>query len=94
MLNDGDILVSDIIRNFFEEKGLRHVFLLSGGMMMNLLDSISKSTKIRYICNHHEQASAMAAEVYARVNNSLGLCYKWTRSHKYNYWYCRSLVRF
>jgi acetolactate synthase-1/2/3 large subunit len=75
MLNDGDILVSDIIRNFFEEKGLRHVFLLSGGMMMNLLDSISKSTKIRYICNHHEQASAMAAEVYARVNNSLGLCY-------------------
>ncbi len=67
--------VSDIIRDFFEEKGVESVFLLSGGMMMHLLDSISKSKKIKYICNHHEQASAMAAEGYSRVKNSIGVCY-------------------
>ncbi len=69
------IKISDLIVRFFEDKGIKNVFLLSGGMMMNLLDSLSKSSKITYVCNHHEQASAIAAEAYARVNNSLGVCY-------------------
>jgi acetolactate synthase-1/2/3 large subunit len=69
------IKVSDIITNFFEEKGFKNVFLLSGGMMIHLLDSISKSDRIKYVCNHHEQACAIAAEGYARVSNSAGLCY-------------------
>jgi acetolactate synthase-1/2/3 large subunit len=69
------IKVSDFIRDFFEEKGVKHIFLLSGGMMMHLLDSISKSDSIRYVCNHHEQACAIAAEAYARVKNDIGVCY-------------------
>lgn len=69
------IKVSDLIVRFFEEKGVEHVFLLSGGMMMHLLDSVSRSSKIRYICNHHEQSAAMAAEGYARVKNTVGVCY-------------------
>ena len=69
------IKISDLIVKFFEDKGVKNVFLLSGGMMMNLLDSLSKSSKIAYVCNHHEQASAIAAEAYARVNNSIGVCY-------------------
>ena len=69
------IKISDLIVRFFEDKGIKNVFLLSGGMMMNLLDSLSKSSKITYVCNHHEQASAIAAEAYARVNNSVGVCY-------------------
>ncbi|HXH99806.1 MAG TPA: thiamine pyrophosphate-binding protein [Sphingobacteriaceae bacterium] len=69
------IKISDLIVKFFEEKGIEHIFLLSGGMMMNLLDSVSKSTQIKYICNHHEQASAIAAETYARVKNRVGVCY-------------------
>ena len=69
------IKISDLIVRFFEDKGIKNVFLLSGGMMMNLLDSLSKSSKITYVCNHHEQASAIAAEAYARVNNSIGVCY-------------------
>jgi acetolactate synthase-1/2/3 large subunit len=67
--------VSDIVSQFFEQKEIRNVFLLSGGMMMHLLDSISKSRNIKYICNHHEQASAMAAEAYARITGNIGLCY-------------------
>ncbi|HEY0245518.1 MAG TPA: thiamine pyrophosphate-binding protein [Mucilaginibacter sp.] len=69
------IRVSDLVVKFFEEKNIGHVFLLSGGMMMNLLDSISRSEKIKYVCNHHEQACAIAAEAYARTKNDVGLCY-------------------
>ncbi|MGM9476213.1 thiamine pyrophosphate-binding protein [Pedobacter sp. GSP4] len=69
------VKVSDLIVKFFEQKGVKHVFLLSGGMMMNLLDSVSRSEQIKYICNHHEQAAAMAAEAYARVKNEVAVCY-------------------
>jgi acetolactate synthase I/II/III large subunit len=69
------VKVSDLIRDFLEQKGVRHIFLVSGGMMMHLLDSVSKSKQIRYVCNHHEQASAIAAEAYAREAGSLGVCY-------------------
>jgi len=69
------IKVSDLVTRFLEEQKVEHVFLLSGGMMMHLLDSVSKSKKIRYICNHHEQASAMAAEGNARWKGSLGVCF-------------------
>ncbi len=69
------IKVSDLIVRFFEEKRVEHIFLLSGGMMMHLLDSVSKSKKIKYVCNHHEQACSIAAESYARVKNSVGVCY-------------------
>ena len=69
------IKVSDLVTRFLEEQKVEHVFLLSGGMMMHLLDSVSKSKKIRYICNHHEQASAMSAEGNARWKGSLGVCF-------------------
>ncbi|MET0572406.1 MAG: thiamine pyrophosphate-binding protein, partial [Pedobacter agri] len=48
------VKVSDLIVKFFEQKGVKHIFLLSGGMMMNLLDSVSRSEQIKYVCNHHE----------------------------------------
>ncbi len=67
--------VSDILTNFLENKEVEKVFLLSGGMMMHLLDSISKSKKINYYCFHHEQAAAMAAESYSRVSNKVGVCF-------------------
>jgi acetolactate synthase-1/2/3 large subunit len=69
------VRVSDFVKNFFEEKGVKHIFLLSGGMMMHLLDSLSRSETIKYVCNHHEQACAIAAEAYARVKNDIGVCY-------------------
>lgn len=67
--------VSDLIVRYLEERGVDHIFLLSGGMMMHLLDSVSKSKRIKYICNHHEQACAMAAEGNARWRGGLGVCF-------------------
>ena len=66
--------LSDYIVEFFEKKGFKTVFLISGGGCIHLIDSVGKSKKLRYICNHHEQACAIAAEAYARVTGKPGLC--------------------
>lgn len=41
---------------------------------MHLIDSFGKSKKLQYVCNHHEQASAIAAEGYGRVSENIGVC--------------------
>lgn len=69
------IRVADYIAEHLEKIGVEKVFLLSGGGMMHLLDAISRREKIQYICNHHEQASGIAADAYARVSGKLGVCY-------------------
>ena len=50
------------------------VFLLSGGGMMHLLDSLGKST-LRALPMHHEQAAAIAAYAYGRTLNCTGVCF-------------------
>lgn len=67
------IKVTDYIVKRLEEYGIEHVFMISGGGAMHLNDSFGKSEKIKYICNHHEQASAIAAEGYSRVKNGLSV---------------------
>ena len=73
-MND-KVKVSDLIIDFFERKGISTIFLLSGGMMMHLLDSLGRSNKIKYVTNHHEQASCYSAEAYARVKDKVGVCF-------------------
>src|SRR5215813_13340021 len=53
--------------------GVGHVFLVPGGAAMRLNDSLGAHKDLRYICNLHEQASAIGAEAYARVRNGLGV---------------------
>ena len=67
------IKLSDYVIKRLEETGVKHMFMLPGGGAMHLNDSLGKSKKIQYIGCLHEQACAMAAEAYARVNNKLGL---------------------
>lgn len=67
------IKVSDYIIKRLEETGAEHMFMLPGGGAMHLNDSLGKSEKIQYVCCLHEQACAIAAEAYARVNNKIGL---------------------
>jgi acetolactate synthase-1/2/3 large subunit len=49
-------------------------FTLSGGGCIFLMDSLGTVENIKYIANHHEQASAMAAEGYARMHDKMGCC--------------------
>jgi len=65
--------VSEYIASFLAEKGVRHVFMLAGGGAMFLNDAIAFHPAIKTIFCHHEQACAMAAEGYARINDSIGV---------------------
>ena len=65
--------LSDYIVGQLADWGVRHIFLVTGGGAMHLNDSIGKEPHIHYICNHHEQASAMAAEAYARISGQPGV---------------------
>lgn len=67
------IKLSDYVIKRLEETGVKHMFMLPGGGAMHLNDSLGKSKKIQYVGCLHEQACAIAAEAYARVNNTLGL---------------------
>lgn len=63
--------LSDYIIKRLEEH-VKHVFLISGGGCIHLVDSLSKS-KIKLIPNLHEQASSICAESYAQYTNNLGV---------------------
>ena len=65
--------VADYIFRALADYGVRHVFMVSGGGAMHLNDALGKEPRLAYICNHHEQASAMAAEGYARVTHHIGV---------------------
>ena len=65
--------VADYIFQTLADYGARHVFLVTGGGAMHLNDAIGRESRLSFICNHHEQASAMAAEGYARVSGSFGV---------------------
>src|SRR5271155_4186105 len=66
------IRLADYVVQRLVEHGIRHAFLVTGGGAMHLNDAIAREPRLRYICNHHEQASAMAAEGYARVAGAVG----------------------
>lgn len=65
--------VSDYVMNFLEESGVGHIFMLSGGGIMYLVDALGHSN-MEYVCCHHEQAAGIAAQAYAMQRNSLGVC--------------------
>ena len=67
------VRVADYIARTVAGLGADAFFMVSGGMMMHLMDAFGR-TGMRYYCNHHEQACAMAADAYARQTGKLGVC--------------------
>ena len=65
--------LSDYVIRFVAEQGVKHVFLVTGGGAMHLNASLGQCPEIEAVCNSHEQASAMAAENYAKATNHLGV---------------------
>ncbi|MBP3201929.1 MAG: thiamine pyrophosphate-binding protein [Lachnospiraceae bacterium] len=63
------IRVADYIANFLVEHGIHHGFTVIGGGAMHLNDAFGHKAGLKMIYNHHEQASSMAADCYARINN-------------------------
>jgi acetolactate synthase-1/2/3 large subunit len=65
--------VADFIADFVADLGVNHVFLLPGGGAMYLVDSAGKCTRLEVVACLHEQAAAISAEAYARINENLGV---------------------
>ncbi len=67
--------ISNYIARRLVEEGIRQVFTVTGGGAMHLNDSLGHQEGLHCIYNHHEQASAIAAEAYARIHGRLAaLC--------------------
>jgi acetolactate synthase-1/2/3 large subunit len=64
--------VADYIIDYIYRHGTDTIFTVAGGGAMFLNDAVVLHKRIVCICNHHEQASAMAAEAYAKMKNQIG----------------------
>jgi acetolactate synthase I/II/III large subunit len=68
------IKLSDYVVDYLARHGVNEIFLVSGGGIMHLVDSVGRNPRMRYVCNYHEQACAIAAEACARVKNHIAAC--------------------
>lgn len=67
------IKLSDYVFKYLMGQGVKHVFTLTGGGIMHLVDSLGRSG-IEYVCCHHEQSAAIAAQAYDMYNEELSVC--------------------
>jgi acetolactate synthase-1/2/3 large subunit len=65
--------VAEYIFDFLQKKGVRTVFMVSGSSAMWLIDALKRNDSLDVICNHHEQASVMSADLYGRLNGIPGV---------------------
>lgn len=65
--------VADYIADFVAGLGVGHVFMLPGGGAMHLVDAVGKSNRLEAVACLHEQAAAISAEAYARINENIGV---------------------
>ncbi|MGB7929296.1 MAG: thiamine pyrophosphate-binding protein [Terriglobales bacterium] len=65
--------LADYVMSFVAQQGVKHVFLLTGGGAMHLNDALARCGDLNFVCNHHEQACAIAAESYSKATNNLGV---------------------
>ncbi|RZJ99504.1 MAG: thiamine pyrophosphate-binding protein [Novosphingobium sp.] len=65
------VRLSDYVARRLHDHGVRHVFMLTGGGAMHLNDAMGRVDGLQYVCCHHEQALAMAAESYTRLSGRL-----------------------
>ena len=65
------IRLADYVANFLADRGVTDVFSVVGGGAMHLNDALGHNPRLKVTYNHHEQACAMAAEAYARLDNKI-----------------------
>ena len=67
------IEVAKYIAEFLVKNNIRDCFTVVGGGAMFLNDAFGHNPDINVVYQHHEQACAMSAEAYARINNQIAL---------------------
>jgi acetolactate synthase-1/2/3 large subunit len=66
MIRLADYVMQTLVRN-----GIDTIFLVTGGGAMHLNDAAGRAKGLKYVCCHHEQGCAIAAESYYRITNKL-----------------------
>lgn len=65
---------SDLFVQCLEEEGCEYVFGVPGEENLDMLDSLSRSTKIKLILTRHEQGAGFMAATYGRHTGKVGVC--------------------
>ena len=63
--------LADYVADFLVAHGVTDVFSVVGGGAMHLNDALGHCEGLHVTYNHHEQACAIAAEAYARLDNRI-----------------------
>lgn len=63
--------LADYVADFLVAHGVTDCFSVVGGGAMHLNDAVGHHRGLNVTYNHHEQACAIAAEAYARLNNRI-----------------------
>lgn len=63
--------LADYVADFLVAHGVTDVFSVVGGGAMHLNDALGHNAGLKVTYNHHEQACAIAAEAYARLENRI-----------------------
>jgi acetolactate synthase-1/2/3 large subunit len=65
---------SDLFIQCLEEEGVEYIFGVPGEENLDMLDSLSRSEKIRLILTRHEQGAGFMAATYGRHTGKAGVC--------------------
>lgn len=65
------IRLADYVADFLADHGVTDVFSVVGGGAMHLNDALGHHSGLKVTYDHHEQACAIAAEAYARLENRI-----------------------
>ncbi len=63
--------LADYVADFLVSHGVTDCFSVVGGGAMHLNDALGHKEGLKVTYNHHEQACAIAAEAYARLDNKI-----------------------
>ena len=63
--------LADYVADFLVNHGVKDAFSVVGGGAMYLNDALGHKEGLKVTYNHHEQACAIAAEAYARLENKI-----------------------
>jgi acetolactate synthase-1/2/3 large subunit len=70
----GKTKASDLFVACLEEEGCEYIFGIPGEENLDLLDSLSRSKKIKLVLTRHEQAAGFMAATYGRHTGKAGVC--------------------
>jgi acetolactate synthase-1/2/3 large subunit len=73
MINGGDVLIKCLL-----QENVKYLFGIPGGQFLNMYDAVykwGKESGIETVLFRHEAAAAHAADAWARVTNTPGICF-------------------